>query len=279
MAKRRYGFDEEKITRFLKEGRGEGHGSDYQPWLTIHDVSSHGRSTRIHCHKTQREHHLLSDNETAVFLLLDWSDAVTDIREQFPLDRELTRRIATEMGVTHPADPHSRTDIVMTTDFLVDMRVGNEIKLMLRSVKPSVELEDNRTLEKQEIERRYWELKGEDWGLITDTDLPEQRIKNLRWLHEMQSLEHMVSPYLGYWEDRCTRFLASLSQANSMSIKQFVRYMENTQGFGTGEVLTTLRHLAANKVISIDLDAKFDMNASINVIGINPAIVPLKRIA
>ena len=279
MAKRRYGFDEEKITRFLKEGRGEGHGKDYQPWLTIQDVSSHGRSTRIHCRKTQREHHLLSDNETAVFLLLDWSDAVTDIREQFPLDRELTRRIATEMGVTHPADPHSRTDIVMTTDFLVDMHVGNETKLMLRSVKPSAELEDNRTLEKQEIERRYWEIKGEDWGLITDTDLPEQRIKNLRWLHEMQSLEHMVSPYQGYWEDRCTRFLVSLSQANSMSIKQFARHMENSQGFGTGEVLTTLRHLAANKVISIDLDAKFDMNASINVIGINPAVVPLKRIA
>ncbi len=279
MAKRRYGFDEEKITRFLKEGRGEGHGRDYQPWLTIQDVSSHGRSTRIHCRKTQREHHLLSDNETAVFLLLDWSDIVTDIREQFPLDRELTRRIATEMGVAHPVDPHSRTEIVMTTDFLVDMRVGNETKLMLRSVKPSAELEDDRTLEKQEIERRYWEIKGEDWGLITDTDLPEQRIKNLRWLHEMQSLEHMVSPYQGYWDDRCTRFLASLSQANSMSIKQFVRHMENSQGFGTGEVLTTLRHLAANKVISIDLDAKFDLNASINVIGINPAVVSLKRIA
>lgn len=279
MAKHRYGFDEEKIARFIKEGRGEGHGRDYQPWLTIQDVSSHGRSTRIHCRKTQREHHLLSDNETAVFLLLDWSDAVTDIREQFPLDRELTRRIATEMGVTHPIDPHTRCDIVMTTDFLVDMRVGNETKLMLRSVKPSVELEDNRTLEKQEIERRYWEIKGEDWGLIADTDLPEQRIKNLRWLHEMQSLEHMVSPYQGYWDDRCTRFLASLSQANSMSIKQFARHMENSQGFGTGEALTTLRHLAANKVISIDLDAKFDMNASITVIGINPAAVPLKRIA
>lgn len=84
MAKRRYGFDEEKITRFLKEGRGEGHGKDYQPWLTIQDVSSHGRSTRIHCRKTQREHHLLSDNETAVFLLLDWSDSVTDAYTRSP---------------------------------------------------------------------------------------------------------------------------------------------------------------------------------------------------
>ena len=35
MAKRRYGFDEAKIARFHKEGRGEGHGQDYLPWLTI----------------------------------------------------------------------------------------------------------------------------------------------------------------------------------------------------------------------------------------------------
>ncbi|MDP2072510.1 TnsA endonuclease N-terminal domain-containing protein [Methylotenera sp.] len=267
MAKRRYGFDEAKITRFLKEGRGEGHGSDYQPWLTIQDVSSHGRSTRIHCRKTQREHHLLSDNETAVFLLLDWSDAVTDIREQFPLDRELTRRIATEMGVTHPVDPHSRTEIVMTTDFLVDVRGGISTVLMARSVKPITELDNERTLEKQEIERRYWEIKGVEWGLITDFDLPEQRIKNLRWLHEMQSLEYLEEPYSGYWKDRCNRFLICLQQATSMTIKQFNQHLESAQGFAKGEPLMIIRHLAANKKISINLDAKFDMSNLISVLG------------
>lgn len=122
MAKRRYGFDDDKLARFLKEGRGQGYGQSYRPWLTIQDVSSLGRSSRIRGRKTAREHHLLSDMETALFLLLDWSDSVTDIREQFPLDRDETRRIATEMGVRHPADAQSKTDIVMTTDFVVDIR-------------------------------------------------------------------------------------------------------------------------------------------------------------
>ena len=53
MAKRRYGFDEEKITRFLKEGRGEGHGKDYQPWLTIQDVSSPVSYTHLDVYKRQ----------------------------------------------------------------------------------------------------------------------------------------------------------------------------------------------------------------------------------
>lgn len=40
MAKRRYSFDEDKLARFLKEGRGQGHGKDYRPWFAIQDVFS-----------------------------------------------------------------------------------------------------------------------------------------------------------------------------------------------------------------------------------------------
>lgn len=268
MAKRRYSIDEDKITRFVKEGRGQGIGAEYRPWLTVQDVSSLGRSSRIHSHKTGREHHLLSDLETSVFLLLNWSDAVIDIREQFPLDRDVTRRIAAEMGIRHPADMQSNTDIVMTTDFLVTVRNENAGTLIVRTIKPGSELNDQRTLEKLEIDRRYWsDWKRADWGLITDHDLPKQRIKNLYWLHEMQSLEHLVTAYPGYWEDRCNRFLVCLPQAGGMTIKQFVRYIESSQGFATGETLTVIRHLAANKLIHFDLDAKFDLNNPITAIS------------
>ena len=279
MAKRRYGFYDDKLARFHKEGRGQGHGQNYRPWLTIQDVSSLGRSSRIHGRKTGREHHLLSDMETALFLLLDWSDAVTDIREQFPLDQDETRRIAAQMGVRHPADAQSKTDIVMTTDFLVDVREGETTRVVARSVKPASELDKTRTLEKQEIERRYWGVRGADWGLVTDLDLPAQRIKNLRWLHEMQSLQHMTAPHSDYWADRCSKFLACLPQAIGMSIKQFIRILENTQGFANGEALTVIRHLAANKRIAIDLDANFDMRvlADSFIVGISSTMAQSPR--
>lgn len=282
MAKRRYSFDEDKLVRFLKEGRGQGIGKDYRPWLTVQDVSSHGRSSRIYSRKTDREHHLLSDIETALFLLLEWSDSVSDIREQFPLDRDETRRIAADMGVRHPVDTQSRTDIVMTTDFVVDRRVGESITVHARSVKPAIELDKGRTLEKQEIERRYWHSRGVDWGLVTDLDMPVQRIKNLRWLHEMQSLQHMTAPHPDYWDDRCGRFLACLPQATGMSTKQFVRLLESTQGFAIGEALTVIRHLAANKRIAIDLDAKFDMQVRVDTFAVavpNVMAQPTRNIA
>ena len=72
-----------------------------------------------------------------MFFLLDWSDSVTDIREQFPLDRDETRQIAAAMGVKHPADSASQTDIVMTTDFMISVHVLDTVTLLARSVKPA----------------------------------------------------------------------------------------------------------------------------------------------
>lgn len=31
-----------KIQKWIKEGRGQGFGNNYKPWLTIRDVSSEG---------------------------------------------------------------------------------------------------------------------------------------------------------------------------------------------------------------------------------------------
>ena len=263
MSKRRYGIDEDKIVRFEKEGRGQGKGAEYRPWLTIQDVSSLGRCSRILGRKTGREHHLLSDLETSAFLLYDWSDAIKDIREQYPIDREQTRRIAAEMGVKHPLDTSTQTDIVMTTDFILDVVGSDGNKIVARSIKPRGELDNDRTLEKLEIERRYWTEKDTDWALVTENELPAQRVKNLMWLHEMRSLEHLVAPYYGYWEDRCERFMALIRQTDGITVRRFAQQLESTQGFATGECLTVLRHLASIKQLDFDLNAKFDMNAPI----------------
>ncbi|EOQ74688.1 hypothetical protein F929_00797 [Acinetobacter lactucae] len=93
-------------------------GKDYQPWLTIQDVSSRGVSHRIYSHKMQRVHHLLSNLELYVFLILDWSSSVQDIREQFPLNIDDTKEICLEHGLRHPNIQGSEQ--VMTSDFLID---------------------------------------------------------------------------------------------------------------------------------------------------------------
>lgn len=73
------------INKLIKEGRGSGEGPKYKPWLTIQDLGSDGRSTRLRGIKTGREHQFLSDLERNYFYILEYSDVVLDKREQFPL--------------------------------------------------------------------------------------------------------------------------------------------------------------------------------------------------
>ncbi|MBC7951376.1 MAG: hypothetical protein H7Z12_06065 [Rhodospirillaceae bacterium] len=106
-------MDQALIARDLKEGR------DYLPWLEIGDVPSLGRSHRLRGVKAGHVHHFLSDMEVALFCVLDWHDAVIDIREKFPLDR------------------HTRVPLVMTTDFLVDFSIDGSTRLVAYAVKPA----------------------------------------------------------------------------------------------------------------------------------------------
>lgn len=258
MAKRRYDFDESKVQRYLAEGRGVGTLASYKPWLTVHDVPSSGRVSRIQGWHSGRIHHLLSDGETGLFLLFDWEDAVADIREQFPLDRDVTRQIAVEIGRPHPHDNHTQTDLVMTTDFLIDAVIDGKACLLARTFKRVEDLDDERTIAKFEIERRYWARSGVDWGIVTDAELPVERVQNLHWLHSMRSLEGTETPYAGYWEDRISTFCSHLAAAAEMSIKGYCRWLEQTLGFQSGEGLTVIRYLLANKRLYMDLDHKFD---------------------
>ena len=85
MAKHNLQWDENKLKRFLREGRGQGEGQDYKPWVTVQDFPSKGRCSRVLGWKTNRIHHLFTDSETRYFYLLEWEDAVVDIREHYPL--------------------------------------------------------------------------------------------------------------------------------------------------------------------------------------------------
>ncbi|MDT3705056.1 MAG: TnsA endonuclease N-terminal domain-containing protein [Thermincola sp.] len=107
----------------------------------------------------------MSNNELAYFYLLDWADSVLDIREQFPL-------LDLECAMTQPLRPESiilqteqaDTHTVMTCDFLITTTHG----LKARTVKLSSELSNARTVEKHEIERRYWAANGVDRKLVTE---------------------------------------------------------------------------------------------------------------
>lgn len=252
MPRSRYGFDEAKIARFLKEGRGAGRGPDYKPWLTIQGVPSRGRSHRFVGRVTGRIHHLLSDIEYRTLLIYDWSRVVTDIREQFPLDRDDTRRIAAAMGVRHPADPRSGTELVMTTDLVIDMTQAGRSITVARAVKPSADLDDPRTMEKLELERRYWAEKDIDWGIVTEKELPGVLVENLEKLVIHREFDEGSTPGIVGVIDREHPFWPETS------LREFADAMDLRFGLEAGRALAVVKHLLATERWVFGLEEPID---------------------
>lgn len=183
MASKKAGFTETQFAKWIKERRGSGEHADYMPWLTVRDLPSLGRVHRVFGHKSKRTHHLLSDLELAAFLLLEWHPEVTQIREQFPLERDTTRRLAVDVGIEHPN--MGGVDQYMSSDFLVDSADETEPRFVWQA-KYAAALGNARTVEKLEVERRYWEEKEHPWYLVTEREIPPVVFKNIQWLYPAQ---------------------------------------------------------------------------------------------
>ncbi len=190
MSRRKTDWTQAKFDRYKKEGRGQGEGSSYTPWIKISDFSSEGRVLRGLGWKTNREHHLLSDGEARLFYLCEWSDRIVDIREQFPLlDLDLCHQIAADMGIPYPTDRQSGIPMVLSTDFMLSVKREGKVVDEARTYKPFTDLKNKRTALKLEIERRYYALKGIDWKLVTDKEVPRSMAANIKWVHSAYKLE------------------------------------------------------------------------------------------
>lgn len=173
-------------SKFIKDYIGnrlwERNYSEYVPFLNVRSVPSKGKSNRIFGWKTGREHHFLSKLEYAAFYHFDWSNDVIDIKEQYPLlPIETLQNIALEAGIEYPN--FNGEPIIMTTDFLIVVQKNGTKEQYVRTIKHSDDLSDPRTLEKFEIERRYFKSKNMNWGIITEKELPDTFTNNMDILH------------------------------------------------------------------------------------------------
>lgn len=193
--------------------------------------------------------HLLSDLELAVFLLFDWSSAVFDIREQFPLNPQTTIDVAKRLGIKHPA--YRGVLQVMTTDFLIDVVADNE-KLTPQAISAKYEsdLEDERVIEKLEIERRFWKSEEVEWFSITEKDIPKRLVANIRW----------IAPHINSYNLNANtrmevfhRILRDFDSNPNEKIATLLREIDKTQGERPGTYLQYFRHLAAQNAFSWEM--------------------------
>lgn len=254
-------WDENKLNRFLKEGRGQGEGKDYRSWLTVQDFPSMGRASRIFGCKTQRIHHFFTESETRYFYLLEWEDKVEDIREHYPLlnYHELVKE-KDDLNFNYFKDKKSGEYYVLYTSFLVTIKgLDGEIKYLARSLKATSELEKKITIERLEMERRYWDIKGIDWGIVTEKDIPIIKAKNLEWLHsskdEVTNREITEENLVFLTDDYLNMMLKS-----SESIRGFNKKFEEEQNLSPGTGLFIFKHLLAVKRITVDMNKEININ-------------------
>ncbi|MFS0820921.1 TnsA endonuclease N-terminal domain-containing protein [Bacillus sp. 1P02SD] len=263
MAKRKRETNQDQISRWIKEGRGKGEGSNYKPWLTIHDVPSKGMVTRSKGWKTERIHHVLSDLELHYFFTLEWSDSVIDIREQYPLlPIERTLEIAEFLGVKHPTDPKSNEFVVMTTDFFITVKTEKGIGYKARQIKPASNLK-KREGEKFAIEQQFYKELGIDWGIVTDKDFSEIFIKNMDLIYNAKYLS-----YSGLNEKIVHRIAPTLFNEISTSkepLSMVALQCDEKFGFELGTCLFIVKYLIANKYWLADMEQEINPTKKVNL--------------
>jgi hypothetical protein len=253
MAKRQRKTDQAVINKRTKEGRGQGKGADYKPWLHIQDVPSNGLVHRIRGWKTQREHHFLSTLECDYFYVLEWSPLVCDVREQYPLlPLTETLALAEKCGFRHPTDPKTKEPIVMTTDFIVTVARETGETDLARTIKPSAKLQSQRVLEKLEVERCYWRARNVDWGIVTEHEIPRVFAKNVKLVHGYLQ----VADRLSYTEKEINGIASVLTECMveaKASLRHAAADCDRRLGCEPGTSLTIAYHLLARRSWRVDM--------------------------
>jgi hypothetical protein len=194
----------------------------------------------------------MSNNELAYFYILDWSDKVTDIREQYPLsDLERAVKVAAQANIKYPTDRVSGYPYVMTCDFMITTASG----LKARTVKQSFELNNPRVLEKLEIERRYWFEQGVDWKIVTEREILFQKAKNIEWLYTAQ--DRCV---LTYTPMQAQEVLRQLILSGEYSVLDAVRITESEYLLSAGVGLELFKQLVLDRAITVNLDEPLNLN-------------------
>lgn len=254
MTRLRYAFDEARVQRFIREGRGQGAGATYRPWLQIQDVPSSGRSHRPYGIKSRRVHHLLSDGEWKCFLRFEGDPTVVDICEQYPMDRMETYRVARKLGFKHPKTLDG-TPYVMTLDFLVKRATPQGIRVVPYTFKYDPELLRPREQELMNITRAFWDHYGLELQVIDQRFFDEPFTINydsVRAYHDLsaQSVSQEVAV------ERLAEDLMSMVAAGSTdTLLEACRWLAGIHQTTPQAVYQVAMHLVSHGYLRVNLSS------------------------
>jgi len=230
--------------------------------LKVTTFSSKGRATRIYGYKTKRIHHLQSDNQLRLFLLLEWNDIVKNIEENVELkDLEITIDNVEDLRLDKFSDKETGQLYQLHTNFLVTTKRDNVEEHVAISVKALSEIERRTVIEKMEIERRFWKNKSIPFYVVTEKEINKQLVDNIKWVRETlidKSIESKreLAEHLYY-------FLQENKQKKSNDV---LAEFDDSVGTKKGTALFIFRYLIGIKEIAVDMEKSIDLNEIISVL-------------
>lgn len=171
----------------IQEGRCTGIGANYVPFYLASEAKSMGTASMIPDAFEGRMIHTLSTVETDFYWLLRWSDDTLHIREQYLLNRAYVNDVRVSLGLKQvPAN------CCYTTDFLVDLIDGSQRAYSVKF--KAADFDPNNIkyagspkryaalIERQNIERLYWESQGIPFAIITSESINRTYSKNIAYV-------------------------------------------------------------------------------------------------
>ena len=235
----------------IRHGYGRGEGLDYKSWLTGHEFASRGRFIRLTGRTVPRLYRFMSGLEADAFVIYDNMPDVTDILEQYYDTLEETLEIADLLRVRHPFSGKYYNPV--TTDLVIQK--GNT--WLARSVKSSRDLENQRTLEKLEIERVYFERHNIEWKIITEKELNRDLVQNLNWLWYGESSEKLFPNPCLLQESEIV--FAQWYEEDILPFPSMLDRIESVFCFPPGSGLCIFKSLLRKGVLQIDLSKPLNM--------------------
>lgn len=254
MAKRKRKIDKKKQKKWLEnDGRGLGRFENYKPYLTSQDVATTGLGTRILGTKINRLHHMFSNIELDYFYIVDWSEDIIDIREQYPLDLPETLALAKEYNLRHIPLTDPKNPLIMTTDFLLTVRQPIGTIDIARTIKPSKDLDSSRTLEKLEIERLYWKERNINWGIVTELDIDKTLVKNIKWLYPCHSKQDLPESISSEIFSKLEKYILPLVSKKKLPLRNITRDCDKKFKLKSGTSLIFVRHMIAGRKWTVNM--------------------------
>lgn len=219
----------------------------YEPLIK---VWSGPKGTRRHLYKgvkSGREHHFLSDGERRLGIIRDSLPETVNYFEQYPLDDLLLCvEIAVEMGIKYPCDADGEA-YVLSTDFMCLESDLSQSEPTINQVARTYKTLDSfdtqikhpvsvtRTLQKLELERRYYAEKKIPFILETDADVSVNCADNLKWAKGCLSyiqdiIEHQTNFFFEFIKVATLYFESSLAEVIEKTCQKIG--IDYSDGFG-----------------------------------------------